>query len=220
MSVLTFEHPRRKDPPSRMERNASSECLSVLSFGLGALGLGAVLEKKSGWCEDEKTKKTKTPSPQPEATVNDSLESDEADMVLDHLTLLMDRLLDDEDALPESPRTRVSKQKSLAKVRKTASFTPLPSLPHKNNDLEDLPTSVETKPKRMAMFSKKTKAVKHKSLAKKEYSVLWKTAGSTSTPNTVNDRDDGPMLFEAKPKMRSSMISKIKKMLQMHNRKK
>jgi hypothetical protein len=104
---------KKKYPPSVLKPNRSCESISVLSDGLGAnypesenVGIGAVSEEDRGWwdhlrvaacLEDEKTQKMKTLSTQPEETAGDSLESDNADMVLDHLHLLLDRLLDNEE---------------------------------------------------------------------------------------------------------------------------
>jgi hypothetical protein len=104
---------KRSTPPSLLEPNGSSESVSVLSHGLGdtyleseKVGLGAVLEEDSGWwdhlwitpcLEDEKTQKMKTPPTQTEATASNSPKSDNTDMVLDHLHLLLHRLLDDEE---------------------------------------------------------------------------------------------------------------------------
>jgi hypothetical protein len=96
---------KKKYPPSVLEPNGSSDCVSALSDGLGSTYQEkVVLEEDKDWwdhlraacLEDEKTQKRKTPPPQSEATASDTLEVDNAKMALDHLHFLLDRLLEDE----------------------------------------------------------------------------------------------------------------------------
>jgi hypothetical protein len=255
---------KKTHPPSLLEPNGSSESISILSDGLGAtylesdkIGLGAMLEEDSGWydhhrdtacLEDEKTMKTRSPPPRPEATMSDSPESDNADMVLDHLHLLLDRLLDDEEydinkwvhgtqwAIEEEKEDDRSKWNSRV-------FVPGEERSRHTYEDESGPTRPRaTLPESTRTSVSKTKASKHKSLAKKEYTVVRKTAHSTSLPSLQSlpslrslpsyredlpvivrslpsYREELPAIAETKPKRRSSMLSKIKKLLQMRDRK-
>jgi hypothetical protein len=229
---------KKKYPPSLVEPNASSDSVSVLSDGLGAtylasekvgLVLGAVLEEDDGcWghlpdttcLEDEKTEKTKTPPPKPEATTSDNPESDNADMVLDHLSLLMDRLLDEEEydisKWVQGTQWAIEDEKEDDRSKRNSHFV-VPGEERSRPTYEDesgptrprelFSTQSEALPESTRTSVSKTKASKHKSLAKKEHTVVRKTASFISFPTSPSSatkstvRDDLPMIVETKPRM-------------------
>jgi hypothetical protein len=217
---------KKKYPPSLLETNESSESVSVLTDDLGGtylesekVGLGAVSEEDSGdsWdhhrdtacLEEERTKKTKAPTPQPEATASDSQEFDNADMVLDHLTLLLDRLLDEEEydinKWVHGTQWAIKDEEvdDRSKWNRSRAFPPGEERSHSTDEDESAPPrSRECDPTPSEDLTKpsvsKTKATKHKSLAKKEH-----ITSLPSLPNKNNGRDDLPKSVETKPKRRS-----------------
>jgi hypothetical protein len=240
---------KNKYPPSLLEPNESCESISILSDGLGATylesGLGAVLEEDDG-CWDHLPDTTcledeKTPPPKPEATTSDSPESANAEMVLDHLSLLMDRLLDEEDydinKWVQGTQWAIEDEEDRSKWN-SGVFVPCEERSRRTDEDESGPTwprelsstpseALPESTRKSVPKKKKPKASKRKTLAKKEYTVVRKSAHSTSLrslealpslrslPSMNNDRDDLQKIVKKKPKR--SMLSKIKKLLQMRD---